>query len=65
MLITPTRTSFIFSSCAANDPVTTPYGFSKRAASDWLFDNRDRVCVFVPYNIFGKEVGQDKEVFDP
>ena len=54
-----------FSSCAANDPVTTPYGFSKRAASDWLFDNRDKVCVFVPYNIFGKEVGRIKKFSIP
>ena len=54
-----------FSSCAANDPVTTPYGFSKRAASDWLFDNRDKVCVFVPYNIFGKEVGRTKKFSIP
>ena len=54
-----------FSSCAANAPVTTPYGFSKRAASDWLFDNRDKVCVFVPYNIFGKEVGRIKKFSIP
>jgi nucleoside-diphosphate-sugar epimerase len=54
-----------FSSCAANDPVTTPYGFSKKAASDWLFDNRDKVCVFVPYNIFGKEVGRTKKFSIP
>lgn len=54
-----------FSSCAANHPVTTPYGFSKRAASDWLFDNRKKVCVFIPYNIFGKEIGRTKKFSNP
>ena len=54
-----------FSSCAANDPVTTPYGFSKRAASDWLFDNCDKLCVFIPYNIYGREVGRQKKFSIP
>ena len=54
-----------FSSCAANDPVTTPYGFSKRAASDWLFDNCDNLCVFIPYNIYGDEVGRTKKFSNP
>lgn len=54
-----------FSSCAANDPVTTPYGFSKRVASEWLFEYRDNVCVFIPYNIYGKEVGRQKKFSIP
>ena len=63
--VNPDAYFMFFSSCAANAPVTTPYGFSKWAASDWLFDNRDKVCVFVPYNIFGKEVGRTKKFSIP
>ena len=61
----PSAHFIFFSSCAANDPVTTPYGFSKRAASDWLFNNRKNVCVFIPYNIFGCEVGRQKKFSIP
>ncbi|MCY4127850.1 MAG: NAD(P)-dependent oxidoreductase, partial [Gammaproteobacteria bacterium] len=61
----PNAYFMFFSSCAANDPVTTSYGFSKRAASDWLFSTRDQVCVFVPYNIYGKEVGRTKKYSNP
>ena len=57
---------FIFlSSCAGNDPVTTAYGFSKRAAADFLRNNRDKYTIFIPYNVYGNEVGRTKKFSNP
>ena len=63
--VNPDAHFMFFSSCSANDPVTTPYGFSKRAGGDWLSYHRKKVCVFVPYNIFGREVGRQKKFSNP
>ena len=63
--VNPDAHFIFFSSCAANDPVTTPYGFSKRASVDWLSYHREKVCVFTPYNIYGDEVGRQKKFSNP
>ena len=53
-----------FSSCAALEPVGTPYAWSKRAAGDWLMENASqKACVLVPYNVFGDEVGRRRSDF--
>ena len=57
---------FIYlSSCTALEPVTTFYGWSKRASSDWLASNRSNVAILIPYNVFGDEVGRRSEYSIP
>ena len=63
--IDPAVPFMFFSSCAANIPVTTPYGFSKLVTAEWLQNNREHLCVFIPYNIFGKEIGRTKKFSAP
>ena len=64
---------FIYlSSCTALEPVTTFYGWSKRASSDWLEATRSpkgsgqaNVAILIPYNVFGDEVGRRSEYSIP
>ena len=58
---------FIYlSSCTALEPVTTFYGWSKKASSDWLEATRQgNVSILIPYNVFGDEVGRRSEYSIP
>lgn len=54
-----------FSSCAADPPCHTPYGLSKLGASEWLLENQPNVCIFKPFNVYGKEVGRPHKLSNP